>query len=653
MQATLRWPRRDNIAEWAGSSWYALRRHWRRLAVFIAPWLLVTAAGFPLLWYQIEESGRSALIGKRDQALIQGSDLLGRTLDRLGRDVLFLADVTSRFPANDVSLNSGIAQVYLAFSNSVPDYDQVRWLGPAGDELLRINHRGGPAVFAAANELQNKADRPYFAHSIGLPASAVYFSTLDLNVEHGVVENPIQPMLRVASPVFRGDKKQGVVVINYRAQRLLDRLEKLEGDADLLLVNQEGYWIKGLTHEDDWAWQLSRPGHNLKEQRPGLWKAMQSADNGEWEDDSGYWAFHRFPVGSGLLTSGDATMIRGDELGLTILVHVDNHEVIARTIRGKLILSALAIALGLMMLAVALRLAGSLEKEASHTRALQEANQALSDTNQQLRLTQKELARAERLSSLGLMVAGVAHELNTPLGSATLTLSKARQDLAGLEARLTEGLRRSDLEAYLADSNASLALAQEAIRRSTELIQRFKQVAVDRATIQRRKIELGDFIPDADPRLRRWDISTGVRLELELDPGLVLLTYPGPLAQVLTNLISNALSHAFSGREHGCLRIRATGGDLHHVIITVADDGKGIAETELSRIFEPFFTTARNSGGTGLGLHIVHQIVTELLGGTISVKSTTGAPGPTGTTFTLHLPIVAPATPENGDSLVV
>ena len=171
-----------------------------------------------------------------------------------------------------------------------------------------------------------------------------------------------------------------------------------------------------------------------------------------------------------------------------------------------------------------------------------------------------------------------------------------------------------------------------------ELVTSFKRVAVDQASDQRRPFDLRttleELVATLSPMLRK----TPYRMELDLAGGLVLDSYPGPLGQVVTNLVTNALLHAFEGRTTGCMRIAARALDARQIEIVFSDDGIGIAEEHLKRIFDPFFTTKLGKGGSGLGLNIVHNIVTGSLGGKLNVMSRTGE----GTTFTLTIPFNAP-----------
>ncbi|WP_238121623.1 MULTISPECIES: sensor histidine kinase [unclassified Xanthobacter] len=629
---------------WSAGVISLLLRQRKRIGLFLLPWAVLIGLAFPLLWWQVEEGPREARTARGQDLLRSVDDIIQRVLDRLGRDILFLSSIAVQLPPQDLTPEGIGGRIFASFASSSPDYDQVRWLDEAGLERLRVDRAAGAVGIVSLGELQDKADRPYFKDSRDLPAKAVYFSAIDLNVEHGVVEQPFKPMLRVATPVVPYGVRRGIVIINYAMASLLARIQKIAGDEpalSLFLINSDGYWIRGPSAEDDWAWQ--RPGDrgSVFRDLPELWQSMQAEPHGQWQQGSHYWLFRRVTFGNRLITAGEASTIAGPGTTLYVAVRMNEAHAEWQELEAKILLSVMAVVFAVMMLVIGVRLAGSLEREASHRRALVAANADLRDANRHLQEVQQEIARAERLSSLGLMVAGVAHELNTPLGSATLTLSKADEDLSHLERRMVEGLRRSDLTDFVGASHGNISLARDAIQRCSELVRRFKQVAVDRATVARRKMDLAETVLDADPRLRRWSPSEGIALHLELEPGVEMDSYPGPLSQVISNLLNNTLKHAFPEGRHGTMHLRAVRKGRTAVTIEIRDDGVGIPAEILPRIFEPFFTTARGRGGTGLGLHIVHQIVTDLLGGRISVESPVAGLS-RGTCFTLELPLVAP-----------
>ena len=275
------------------------------------------------------------------------------------------------------------------------------------------------------------------------------------------------------------------------------------------------------------------------------------------------------------------------------------------------------------------------------TEALRQSNSELSSAMQILQHTQSELVQSEKLAALGALVAGIAHELNTPIGNSLMAASSLQDFSREVASAISDGtLKRSALESFLADNQTASDILIRNLRRASELISSFKQVAVDQASAQRRQFHLDEVVSEIlitlGPSLKKtpYRVVNQVQLHEELD------SYPGPLGQVLVNLINNALLHAFHDREQGCIELR--GQTLHGdwLELQVCDDGIGIADEHLPRIFDPFFTTRLGQGGSGLGLHIVHNLVSGVLGGKLGVRSQLGQ----GTCFTLRLPRVAPLT---------
>ena len=256
-----------------------------------------------------------------------------------------------------------------------------------------------------------------------------------------------------------------------------------------------------------------------------------------------------------------------------------------------------------------------------------------------LRDAKDQLVAQEKLAALGALVAGVAHELNTPIGNSLLTVSALQQKTVALEDALANGtLRRSTLGDYIASAHEGVGIITRGLETAAALVQSFKQVAVDRATEQRRPYELLRTTQDIVATLHRSISQAGHRLEINIPESITLDGYPGPYGQVLTNFINNALLHAFEGRRGGTMRLSARLLKPHQVEIEFADNGLGIAQDNLKRIFEPFFTTKMGQGGSGLGMSISYNIVTSLFGGDISVDSVPGQ----GARFTLRMPVEAP-----------
>jgi len=271
--------------------------------------------------------------------------------------------------------------------------------------------------------------------------------------------------------------------------------------------------------------------------------------------------------------------------------------------------------------------------------ALERANADLSAALQTLQHTQDELLASEKMASLGSLVAGIAHELNTPIGNSLLASTALRDRVQEFERHVAAGaLRRSELTAHLEEVRMASELIAGSLHKAAELISSFKQIAVDQTNDQRRVFNLlsavHDTIATYMPRLRRVPCEVVLQIPSEMS----LDSYPGGLYQVLNNLINNTLSHAFEQRAGGVITVRADAVDGDTIELVFSDDGCGMSEDVLKRVFDPFFTTKMGQGGTGLGMNIVYNIVTGVLGGRISIDSSPGA----GTTIHLLLPRVAP-----------
>lgn len=256
-----------------------------------------------------------------------------------------------------------------------------------------------------------------------------------------------------------------------------------------------------------------------------------------------------------------------------------------------------------------------------------------------LRRTAEVLARNERMASLGNLVAGIAHEINTPIGNALMVSSALGHRIAEFDEALVEGpLRRSVLDRFTAAVRESDDLLQRNLVRAANLIQNFKQVAVDQTSDRRRVFDLATVLEEVRMTLLPRFKHSPYELKVETEVGIEVDSYPGALGQVVTNLVENALVHAFEGRAGGTISLTARRIDDFAAEIVCADDGAGIPTEVRPRIFDPFFTTKLGKGGSGLGLSIVLNLVRDLLGGEMAVQSDPGS----GARFIITLPLKAP-----------
>lgn len=272
-------------------------------------------------------------------------------------------------------------------------------------------------------------------------------------------------------------------------------------------------------------------------------------------------------------------------------------------------------------------------------RRVAERTAELQSALETLHQARDELVRSEKLAALGALVAGIAHELNTPIGnSVTVATTLAARTEEMTREFASGGLRRSSFDAYMENTREAGELLMRSLQRAQELVRSFKQVAVDQSSEKRRPFELGEMLHEIAVTLSPMLKGTHCSLDIAPAEAFQMDSYPGALGQILTNLISNALTHAFAGRPDGHITVTTQAGP-DSVRISITDNGNGIDSASLQRIFDPFFTTRLGKGGSGLGLYIVYNLVTRTLGGQIDVQSTPG----TGTRFTLVLPCTAPA----------
>ncbi len=256
----------------------------------------------------------------------------------------------------------------------------------------------------------------------------------------------------------------------------------------------------------------------------------------------------------------------------------------------------------------------------------------------QLRESQDSLAASEAKATLSLLVAGVSHELGSPLGNSAMAASALAAQARSFQTLVATGvMKRSDFTGFLDALTDGTSMIQKNLERANELLGHFRQVAADQASEQRRPFDLADTVRDIlyalNPSLKRF----AHRIELDIPAGITMDSQPGALGQVVINLVNNAYLHAFEQMSQGVVTVRArlVGAWVH---LAFEDNGVGIPPDNLEKLFEPFFSTKIGKGGTGLGLAIVRNLVIKTLGGVIRVSSTPGR----GTRFEIELPQILP-----------
>ena len=274
------------------------------------------------------------------------------------------------------------------------------------------------------------------------------------------------------------------------------------------------------------------------------------------------------------------------------------------------------------------------EKVAQRTRELYEANLELSQRVEELQTLQSYLVRLGKLADLGTMVAGVAHEINTPLGMGLTTATHLASMSETLSTHVEQGtLRRQDLNDFIQDLQEAVAILSSNLEKAARLIRSFKQMSADQAGENKREFNAGDHLKELllsiQPKLKK----TKLEVTVECDENLVINSYPGAFSQIITNLILNSAMHGYDAATKGNIHIKAERRN-EQLFITYTDDGKGMSPEIVGRVFEPFFTTNAAAGGTGLGLFVVHNIVVKQLQGQVECFSVPGE----GVRFVLSFP---------------
>ncbi|HET9484380.1 MAG TPA: ATP-binding protein, partial [Xanthomonadales bacterium] len=274
------------------------------------------------------------------------------------------------------------------------------------------------------------------------------------------------------------------------------------------------------------------------------------------------------------------------------------------------------------------------QRVAERTADLSAVNEDLKQTIEQLELAQDQLVESEKMAALGGLVAGVAHEINTPLGIGVTAASHLEAETRRIAKRMAEGsATREELESYQQQAHEATEIILRNLRRADKLVKSFKQVAVDQSSEQKRQLDLGAYLEEVltslAPALKRGRHA----IEVRCPEPVTVETYPGAIYQIVVNLVMNSVTHAFAGGEQGHIRIDVSrsGGEVE---FDYRDDGGGMSEEVRRRAFEPFFTTRRGQGGSGLGLHIVYNLGTQVLRGRAQIES---APGQ-GFRFLLRFP---------------
>ncbi len=271
------------------------------------------------------------------------------------------------------------------------------------------------------------------------------------------------------------------------------------------------------------------------------------------------------------------------------------------------------------------------------TAQVEKAKSKLQDTVNKLELVMDELVQAEKLASLGSMVAGISHELNTPIGNALTVTTALEHRFDVLAMQMTTGsMSRTSMDAFISGGQEMTRLIVRSTQRAVDLLNTFKQVASDQASAQQRVFNLHQVTEDILTTVRTTVLKPDIQIQNLVPTNIDCDSFPGPLGQVIANVVQNSIVHGFKNSDAGVIRVQADQRG-NRVRVSITDDGAGMTPTVLARAFDPFFTTQLGRGGSGIGLSVCHRIITSVLGGSMAAASSAGF----GATLTLEFPIAA------------
>ncbi|MCB1889815.1 MAG: HAMP domain-containing histidine kinase [Rhodocyclaceae bacterium] len=616
----------------------AVRTFGRTLLLYLLPWWIA----LPLLAAIVHHFQSEAELARYELREFELLDTHGGALieamTRLNNDIRLMANVAAsaarRYPPG-AARRDALATTFDDFLRAHPHYAQARLLDPDCRETVRVDRRSGTVGRIADAALQDKSRRDYCERPLAMRPGQQYLSPLNANIENGRVVLPLEPTMRAAAGVWLTPATPlGVVVLNFDASDMLAGFVS-SSNSRLALLNQEGYWLRSATQADEFGFVGPDPERRFSVRHPAVWRAIQDArgNRGSLAQADGLWTYRR-------ITTTTTERVVDPPVWYAVSqipqARIDEaHSASEYRVAG---LTALGLAAASLL---ALALARSHVASTITAASLARSNGELKTAVDELNASRDELVRQEKLSSLGLLVAGVSHEMNTPLGAATLAATALQEQLRQLQSAYARGIRRSDLERFADDQGQGLQLLHANLERANALSRQFKQVAADRANASRHTFSLKTLVDDVLALSNNTLKRALDRVEIEVPEALQLDSYPGPLGQVVQNLVLNAAHHAFTPHQSGALWIRAEVRD-DWLRLEVEDNGCGVPEENRAKIWDPFFTTRRGEGGTGLGLHICHQLVTAVLGG--SIRAEAGADGK-GTRVVVEIPLVAPDEP--------
>lgn len=582
----------------------------------------------------------------QEQSIIYANTAFSKELGNIRKLVKLLVSnqaLRRTEPMDDDWQVEQLKQYFIDFGQAAGNISQIRWLDTEGQEQYRVNFTKGNYEVVARNELQNKLSRYYFQQGILVSPPDIYTSALDLNIEHQVIVDPYQPTIRVTYRTLAEDHLvNGLLVVNFDLSELFTQLRaSIEPLTQLQVLNSNGYWLLNKQRDKEWGFMLSLHEQTLAVESPALWAKINNAAAEKivsFSEDvlMSFFKLATFTSNSSLAQDNHIIILAGSA------VHVFDSAFNQALMYGFICSFILLLFSGAYLYRdyrFQLKLLNASILLKGEQLELTAANKQLKKYVTQQQQLQDDLVEAQKLSSLGMMVAGIAHEMNTPVGGAVIATSNTQAISKKLQEQIDSGVTKTFLTQSLTSMDDNLQLTRINLNKAVQHIKSFKRMAIDRASDQLVSCDINKIVDDLFFSLSPRFKATRIDVQKHLDVTLLLMSRPGIISQIIENLILNAIEHAFAEGESGVIQVRAVNLGKDIVCITVADNGKGIDSSLIDNLFDPFVTTGRKDGHTGLGLYMVHQWVTKILQGRMHLVQNKHLPDEMTTQFEILLPI--------------